>query len=687
MRRLIARLRAWRRAVPADTLTHLQVRWLGAMLLAAQLPHLPFVPIWVAFFAAAMVCLRLWLLSRARTHPERAIARIPSWTLLLFAVAAAFLIRASYGYLVGRDPSVAFMIVLVSIKFLESRSIRDGTLLVCLAAFLGITPFLFRQSPLSAIAIVPLIACIGGALAALSARTPCGIAAAAPRTAFATTGKLMVQGLPLALLLFVLFPRLAAPLWGLPQGERGVTGLSDTMSPGRIAELIQDDSVVLRADFDGRPPPSAQRYWRGPVLSRFDGATWTSSYMRVPGTPPGERTGAITYTVSLEPSERPWLFALELPATLPMSSDRATNDIVMTRDQQIVARRPLGLGLRYVQQSLVSDRYAAHPGDAADNLRLPPTANPRTREFARSLRARHASDRDYVDAVLAHFREEEFVYTIEPGVLDARDPVDAFLFDSRRGFCEHYASAFAVLLRMAGIPARVVTGYQGGELNPRGNYLVVRQSDAHAWVEAIVDGAWQRVDPTGAISPLRIQSGISRALPDADLPLLTRLPDGFLKDAQWMLDAMNHAWRRHVVGFDRGQQHELLRALHLDPAQLWQAATVGVLLTAAWMVGVLAWLVFRRTPRERASALWSRVCTTLARAGLPREPHEGPLAFSQRASLRWPEYAIAFHAIGESYAKLRYGRVAAREREALVATLERAADVLPPAASLRTATA
>ncbi len=668
----------------ASSLTPSQVRWLGAMLLVAQVPQVPNVPLWVAAFALALIGVRLWLLSRDRSRPDAAAARIPSWALLLFAIVAALMIRASYGYLLGRDPSVAFMVVLASIKFLEARSARDGTLLVCLAAFLAITPFLFGQSPLAALAMLPALLAIGGALAALGARTPLSAAAAVPRVAIATTARLLVQGLPLAAMLFVLFPRLAAPLWGLPQTGRAITGLSDTMSPGRIAELTQDDSVALRADFEGAPPPSAQRYWRGPVLSRFDGVTWTSSYQRVGGPLVPYTSGAVSYTVTLEPSDRPWLFALELPAALPRLADNAlAGDIAITRDQQLLSRQPVSQVLRYTQLSLLSDRHPAHADDQTVNLQLPPQANPRTREFAKTLRARHAGDRAMIDATLAHFREEPFVYTLEPGELLARDPVDAFLFDSRRGFCEHYASAFAVLLRAAGIPARIVTGYQGGELNPRGNYLIVRQSDAHAWVEAIVDGSWQRFDPTGAVSPLRIESGISRALPNADLPLFARLNDGWLKDAQWLFDAMNHAWRRNLVGFDRGRQHELFRTMKLDPGELWQVASLAALAAALWMGGVLAWLGYRRKQRERAAALWSDVCVRLARAGLPRELHEGPLAFSSRASERWPDYAIAFHAIGESYAKLRYGRIGRREHEALIATLQRAAEVLPAVGTLR----
>ena len=683
------RRRRTRNAGAAQTLAPLQVRWIGALLIAAQLPQAGDVPIWVAGFGVSLVALRLWLLSRDRARPQASPARIPSWTLVVFAVVAALSIRASYGYLVGRDPSVAFLFILVGIKFLEARTLRDGTLLVCLGAFLTITPFLFRQSPLSALAMMPALAILCGTLAALAARTPRSEALASPRAALALAGRLLMHGLPLAALLFVLFPRLASPLWGLPHASRATTGLSDTMSPGMIAELTQEDSVALRADFDGAPPPSAQRYWRGPVLSRFDGATWSSNYLRLEGAPATGDAPALSYTVTLEPNERPWLFALELPAALPRLAEQTyPGDVAITRDQQLMLRRPIGQVTRYVAMSALRDRYPATVRDHAENLRLPANANPRTVAFARELRARHGDDRALIAAILAKFRDENYTYTLAPGVVHRADPVDAFLFDTRRGFCEHYASAFAVLLRAAGIPARIVTGYQGGEVNPRGRYLIVRQSDAHAWVEAVVDGQWQRFDPTGAVSPLRIESGISRALPDAyELPLFSRLQGGWLKDAQWLVDAMNHAWRRHLIGFDRSRQHALLEALNLDPSQPWQAASIVMTGAAAWMLAILGWLAWRRTKRERTHAVWSDLCARLARAGLPREPHEGPLAFAERAARRWPRFAIAFHAIGESYAKLRYGATGGREREALIATLERAFDVLPAAAALRSETA
>jgi transglutaminase-like putative cysteine protease len=666
-------------------LSPLQIRWLGILLVCAQLPHATNLPLWIVVFGVTLVVVRMRLAARDGTRPGAAPARIPSWALVLFAVITALLVRVSYGYLVGRDPSVAFLFVLAGIKFLESRGLRDGTLVLCLAAFLTVTPFLFGQSPFALAAAVPAVLAFGGALAALGARSPASAAAAAPRRALVTAGKLIVQGLPLAALLFVLFPRLAMPLWGLPQASRATTGLSDTMSPGMIAELTQEDTVALRADFDGPPPQASLRYWRGPVMSRFDGRSWSATLVRTEGALIAPAGTGVAYTVTLEANDSPWLFALELPAALPRFTDTGTiADVVLTADQQLVARRPLGQARRYAQLSQLGDRHPAGPRAAAENLRLPSGTNPRTLQLSRALRERHADDRELVRAVFAMFRDEDFTYTLAPGVVHPRDPVDGFLFESRRGFCEHYASAFAVLLRGAGIPARIVTGYQGGEFNPRGNYLIVRQSDAHAWTEALIDGAWERFDPTGAVSPLRIESGISRALPDAEqLPLFARLDSGFLKSTELLLDALNHAWRRNVVGFDYGRQRELWRLLHLEPNAPWQVMGALALAAAAWMAAALVLLAMSRRRGERAAALWADVCATLARAGLPREPHEGPVAFTQRAAQRWPEFAIAFHAIGESYAMLRYGRTAAHQRVALVATLARAIEVLPAPAALR----
>ncbi len=685
---LLSRIRAGRtRHAQPPGLTPVQLRWLATLVLCTQVPLVVHMPIWVAGFGIALVALRLVLLRGARDRSGGSTARIPSWTLVLFAVVCAWLLRVTYGYLIGRDPSVAFLFVMVGIKLLEARTRRDGVLLVCLSMFLLVTPFFHSQSPLTVVAVLPALLLLGGALQALA--LPAAKAdALAPRTALWRTGALFVQGVPIAALLFVAVPRLSGPLWGVPQGAGNATGLSETMAPGTIRELTLSDAVAFRVDFVGPPPPAPLRYWRGPVLTRFDGSNWTSSMLRQEAAPPRNAPGSITYTVTLEPSGRPWLFALEFPSDLPRFT--GTEEIAgalaaITRDQQLLARRPMSQVTQYLQRSTLATSYPADSArDGEENLRLYGNANPRTLAFARDLRARFPDNRAYIAAILQNFRRESFVYTLSPGIVFERDPVDGFLFDSRRGFCEHFASAFAVLLRAGGIPARVVTGYQGGEINPRGEYLIVRQSDAHAWTEALVDGRWQRFDPTAAVSPTRIESGLGQAVPFADpVPLFVRLDEGWIKGTQLVWDAMNHAWRRNVVGFDRGRQRELMREFGFDVVSPWQMAAIISIAVAVWLGIVLAWIAWRRKRRERALALWDEICARLARAGLPREPHEGPVAYAARASERWPQFSIAFHAIGESFATLRYGMTGERERAALLATLQRAFEVLPAPAALR----
>jgi transglutaminase-like putative cysteine protease len=498
---------------------------------------------------------------------------------------------------------------------------------------------------------------------------------------------MILQGVPIAVLLFLLFPRLAAPLWGLPSDHSAQTGLSETMEPGQISELSLSDDVAFRVDFDGPVPPSRERYWRGPVLSRFDGRVWTAGSLQYGGVPAPADNAVVNYTVTLEPSHRIWLFALDLPSAMPRADTGAGAPIaVLTRDQQLLSRSPIAQPLRYVQQSILRSSYPANTRfDAQANLRLP-DRNPRTRQLAQELRAQYPDDRQLIAAVLTWFNRENFVYTMSPPLLK-EDTADEFLFDTRSGFCEHYASAFVVLLRSAGIPARVVTGYQGGAMNPRGGYMIVRQSDAHAWAEALIDGRWQRFDPTAAVSPSRIENGLGGALPSGErVPFLARLDASWVKNVQLAWDAVNHEWRRNVVGFNYQRQRSLWREWRLDSLPPWQIVGMAAAALFAWAGLLAGWLLFRRRRQERALVLWDDLCRRLARAGLPRQGHEGPVAFAQRAAQRWPQFAIAFAAIGQSFATLRYGNVAApRQREALVATLERAIEVLPAPAALRQA--
>jgi transglutaminase-like putative cysteine protease len=672
----------------ASLLTPRQIANLGVLLVAAQLPQAVHLPIWVAVFGFALVVLRLVLVRRDRLRPLATPARIPSWALALFALAIAFAIRKSYGYFVGRDPCVAFLFVLVGIKFLEVRTLRDGSLLVCLAIFLLITPFFYSQSMLAALAALPAVLAVGAALESLAHDS-----AAPPtpwRAAWRRSAAMIAQGLPIAAALFLLFPRLATPLWGLPADRMAATGLSDRMSPGSISELALNDAVAFRVDFDGTPPPPRARYWRGPVLSLFNGREWRSFSPRLGGRLVTGNAPAARYTVTLEPNDHPWLFALDFPSGMPdIDQETGTRGNAggfagYSREQQLLMRAGITQPLRYTIESRLTDSYpAASQQEAILNAR-PPAGNPRTVAFARSLREQYPDDRHFIGAVLRWFRDEQFFYTLAPPLLE-QEPVDMFLFETRRGFCEHYASAFVVMLRAAGIPARVVTGYQGGEINPRGGYMIVRQSDAHAWAEAIIDGEWHRFDPTAAVAPSRVERGLFSSVAAGEpVPLFAREDGSFLKGVQLAIDAINHQWRRHVVQFDRDRQRALFRDWRLVQFDPWQVAVGASAALLAWAGGVFAWFAARRKRQERALTLWADACRRLARAGLPRHTYEGPLAFAERAASRWPQFAIAFRAMGDSFAALRYGDATREsERLALIATLERAIDVLPAPATLR----
>ncbi len=370
---------------------------------------------------------------------------------------------------------------------------------------------------------------------------------------------------------------------------------------------------------------------------------------------------------------------------------------MLTRDQQLIARIPVTQPLRYQQTSNLRNAYPAVSGpdlerEIAENLELPrarANSNPRTMAFAAKLRRAYHDDAAYINAVLDGFHKESFFYTLSPPPLGA-NPVDGFLFDTRRGFCEHYASAFVVLLRAAGIPARVVTGYQGGTINPNGGYMIVRQSDAHAWAEALVGGQWRRFDPTAAVAPSRIQMGLGGAVPLTDpIPMLARLDETFLKSLQLSWDAINHDWRRNVIGFNFDRQRSLWREWKLNVLAPWQVTAIVIAIAAVWVGALLGWLAWRRRRQDRARALWDAMCARLGRAGLPRAAHEGPLAYAARAAARWPEFTGAFGIIGDSYAALRYGPVAAHadttlERASALWRLKRAVDLLPSPAELRT---
>jgi transglutaminase-like putative cysteine protease len=628
-------------AAPSPPLTRPQCVSLLVMAAATLGPHLPHLPPWLATLAACLLGAQGLSAWRERPPP-------PRWLIAVLALGAVGGIVLSFRQLFGKDPGVALLAVLLGLKLLEARDQRDARAAVLLALFLQVALFLNTQS----LAVGAwAVAAAGLALAALASLHQAGGAATQLRLA----GLLLAQGLPFMLALFLLFPRVQGPLWGLPaDAHSALTGLSDSMSPGSISQLIRSDAIALRARFAGAPPPHAQRYWRGPVLEQFDGRSWRAGPERLLPAPTYTAAGpSYAYQLTLEPHAKTWLLALDFPAP-GLAEARYAADFRLLAPRPLTSRQRLDL----VSWPATPVGMEETPEILQASLKLPARGNPRARELGRELRRRHGSPEAIVEAAAAHFRAAGLTYTLSPPPL-AEDPVDGFLFDTRRGFCEHFASSFAFVLRAAGVPTRVVTGYQGGELNPVDQTLEVRQSDAHAWAEAwLANRGWVRLDPTALAAPARAEGSLADALGAGEpLPYMLRTDLAWLRSLRHRWDAVNNAWNQWVLGYTPERQRDLLSGLGLGSLD-WQrltgllAAVCGLLLTA-----LILWALGGRRPRDPVERCWIDFCRRLARAGLPRLPWEGPLAYAERAAAAFPRHADTLRGIAQSYALQRYGPI------------------------------
>ncbi len=657
------------------------VKALIALLFLVQLPHVLHLPLWVSLLGASIVATRF----AALRYPDKSYLKrlLSPLAITAVAIAAAIIIRLQYGYFLGRDPSVAFLFLLVAAKSAELKRPSDATLLLCLAAFLLLTQYFYSQSILSALVTLPAVVALGHALTIL--RDPHNPVAS--KTQIKLIGKLLLQGAPLAALLFMVFPRLPGPLWSLPEDAMATTGLSDTMDPGSIANLIQSPAVAFRVDFDESPPPNALRYWRGPVLNNFDGKRWSQG-KRATEVPINAHRSAnleqnniepsdlVHYTVTLQPHKQRWLFALDNPVSLPQtgSSDDSINDnqdkIIarLLADGQLISEDTVSQVIRYRQSSSLSNQLVPLRRPSIDNLQLA-GKNPKTTALAREMRQQAGSDATFAQNVLNHFNENPFHYTLKPQLLgDA--PVDEFMFQTLSGFCEHYAAAFVVMMRSAGIHSRIVTGYQGGEMNE--DYMIVRQSDAHAWAEAYIDGAWRRYDPTAAVAPTRVEQGVASALPAGDaLPRMARLNGGWIKDMNLHWDAMNHQWQRLVVNFDNESQANLLKKLGLGKPALWQIAAVISLAAALWsfaVIGLPALATAKLTETEKA---WARLCRLLERRGIVRNNAETPEEFLTRVANAHPTQAHRLRQLQQAFTAVRFSENDNAQNKPILKTIKR----------------
>jgi transglutaminase-like putative cysteine protease len=619
-----------------------RLSWTVAGLVAALVPHMTHLRIWVTGFVLALCAWRL-LAERRGWRLPRAAPR-----LLIGLIATAGVI-ASYSTITGLDGGTALLVLMAALKLLETRTPRDHVVLIFIGWFLCLSAFLYSQDILTVAWVVPTVWLLAAALLEVARR------AQGPAPApFRTTGAMLLKALPLALVLFVFFPRIAGSFWGAPSHERALTGLTEEMSPGDISDLTLNDTVAFRVRFQGAPPPPSDRYWRGPVLNEFDGYTWSRGDNQFYFRPPVRYRGqAVDYTVTLEPTGQRMLFALDMVEQWPPAMAE------QSWDYQLHTRNPVNSVLQYPARSYPRYEAGAQLSPALRNLhlQLPPSRNPRTIQLARSMRAAAAGDREFTRSVLAMFRDQEFYYTLTPPGLD-RDSVDDFLFNTRRGFCGHYASAFTMMMRAAGIPARVVAGYQGGDWNPIGRYLILRQSHAHAWSEVwLPDSGWTRIDPTAAVAPERIERGLEGALSGDEL-LQGGLGRNFglLWQAGMIWDNVNARWNDWVVQFNRLRQEELLRAFGFDDPD-WQDLAlvlgVGLAVTLAMLSGWLAW-EFRPRRLDPAAANYRRFVQRLARRGVERAPYEAPRDFAARVRHLRPDLGPAASAITEMYLRLRY---------------------------------
>ena len=619
-----------------------RLAWTTGGLVAALVPHMLHLRTWVTALVLAVCAWRLLAEQRGWRLPG-ALLRA------MIALGATFGVFASYTTIAGLDAGTALLALMAALKLLETRSPRDHVVLIFIGWFLCLSAFLYSQDIRTVACVVPTVWLLAAALLQVARRGQ-GLAPAP----FRTTGAMLLKALPIALVLFLFFPRIAGSFWGAPSSERALTGLTDEMSPGDISDLTLNDTVAFRVRFNGPLPPPSRRYWRGPVLNDFDGYTWSRGESQFYFRPRVRMLGQpVDYTVTLEPTGQRMLFALDMVERWPVAMAQ------QAWDYQLRTRYPVNSVLQYEARSFPGYQAGTQLSQALRNLelQLPPGRNPRTIGLAKRMRAEAGSEREFTRSVLAMFRDQEFYYTLtSPGL--ERDSVDDFLFNTRHGFCGHYASAFTMMMRAAGIPARVVAGYQGGDWNPIGGYLILRQSHAHAWSEVwFADSGWTRIDPTAAVAPQRIERGPEAALSAEDLLQGGLAGDaGLLWQAGMIWDSVNARWNDWIVQFSRLQQQELLRAFGFgDPD--WQdlALVLGVGLGAslALLSGWLAWEFRPRRP-DPATASYRRFLQRLARKGVDRAPHEAPRDFAARVHRLRPDLGTSATAITELYLRLRY---------------------------------
>ena len=616
--------------------------WTLLALTAMAAPHVFNIAPWITAVAVLLALWRVACTWRGWALPSRKL-------LMALAIGELVCVLLTYRTINGPEPGAALLLLLATLKLMESKGLRDYFLVMITAYFIGLANFLYDQTVPLALYMIPAVWITTVAL--LNVGHP--DSERSLRVSVRATGRLLLPALPLAAVLFLLFPRISGPLWGFAsQKHAGVTGLSSSMTPGDLSELAQSDEVAFRVKFDGTPPPQSALYWRAIVLHDYDGKTWSSGNL-----PWRRQLGlsthgqAVNYQVTLEPTNLSILYALDLPSKIP-------EDTGLSASYEITTHTPVTERKLYSATSYTDYSYGANMPNwmLRRDLQLP-RDDPRAHALAAQWQSSAQSPEQVVQDALNMFHQEKFSYTLQPGVLTGDDKVDQFLFDTRRGFCEHYAGAFVYLMRAAGIPAHVVIGYQGGELNPVDGYYVVRQQEAHAWAEVWLPGkGWTRVDPTGAVDPARVEKGLEASLPDDEVADSFYIAHPWFGDVRNSWDAINTGWNEWVLAYGPELQEKFYKKVGLDYGDWLQLALVlglCIVLTLGFFWLYLLWE--RRQPGAAPVVRdYARFCARLARIGFRRHAHEGPLDYGMRVARVRPDLERQVLDITDRYIELRY---------------------------------
>ncbi|RJP77724.1 MAG: DUF3488 domain-containing protein [Desulfobacteraceae bacterium] len=620
-----------------------EMGYLIGALVVALVPHIPSLPIWINTWCFLAFGYMILSLRKKWRQP-------PRWIRIVLTCIGIAGILSSSGHQIGSSTYQSLLAIMATLKPLEIRSHRDKMITLFFAYFIMITSLFQSESLL--ISLYMFFSVFVTTAVLIQVNHPGNRFPSSLRL----SGKILIQAFPLMVILFLLFPRIEGSMWGITPRSTARSGFSDTLSPGNISRLVLNSEIAFRARFPEARPKPDQLYWRGIVFSTFDGRNWKTDTGAPLRKNPVQGKQAMTYQIRLEAGRHPWLFALDLPVS-------GQQDEIILADHTIRSGRNIVKPIQYQVTSYLT--YNTGPMHSWEEITrsLPESGNQMARALAEKWRRENSRPELIIQRALAYFTENPFSYTLKPPILK-KQVIDDFLFRSRKGYCEHYASAFAFLMRAAGIPSRIVAGYLGGETNPYGDFLVIRQYHAHAWTEVWLDSrGWVRIDPTSLIAPDRIELGPAGGLPAEDLPdnLLGRdfsELTSFRNQFYFFWEAVNNQWDIWFSGYSHLEQKSFFEQLGLNLQSSWKRAAVLLLILTILAIAFLLFLMQKLHKTivgpDIVQEAYEKFCAGLRQIGIIRKPDQGPADFAAQIRSLKPDIAHQADEIITLYIRIRY---------------------------------